>query len=93
MSQKVVIPTPLRRFTGGAESVELDATTVQDVIDTLDSRFPGIRGGVCEASGALRRFINIYVDGEDVRFLNDLATPVKDGAEIAIIPAIAGGRS
>ena len=57
-----------------------------------DSKFPGIRSGICESSGSLRRFINIYVDGEDVRFLNDLATPVKDGAEIAIVPAIAGGR-
>ncbi len=91
MSQKVVIPAPLRKYTRGEELVELNASTVQGVIDALDSRFPGIRGGVCEASGSLRRFINIYVDGEDVRFLNDLATPVRDGAEVAIIPAIAGG--
>jgi molybdopterin converting factor small subunit len=93
MSEKVVIPAPLRKFTRGAEEIELLAQTVQGVIDALDSQFPGIRGGVCETSGALRRFINIYVDGEDVRFLNDLATPVRDGSEVAIIPAIAGGRS
>jgi molybdopterin synthase sulfur carrier subunit len=91
MSQKVVIPTPLRRYTGGAEMVELQATTIQEIIDGLDTRFPGIRAGICESSGALRRFINIYVDGEDVRFLNDLATPLRDGAEVAIVPAIAGG--
>jgi molybdopterin converting factor small subunit len=92
MSQKVVIPAPLRRFTGGAELVEVEATTLNEVLDKLEARFPGIRGGICETSGSLRRFINIYVDGEDVRFLNDLATPVKDGTEVAIIPAIAGGR-
>ena len=91
MSQKVVIPAPLRRFTKGAEWVEVEATTLSEVIDKLEAQYPGIRGGLCEASGSLRRFINIYVDGEDIRFLNDLATPVKDGAEVAIIPAIAGG--
>jgi molybdopterin synthase sulfur carrier subunit len=91
MSQTVVIPTPLRRYTGGAEIVMLQAATVQDVIDALDSRFPGIRNGICESSGAIRRFINIYVDGEDVRFLSELKTPVKDGAEVSIVPAIAGG--
>jgi sulfur-carrier protein len=91
MSQTVVIPTPLRKYTGGAEVVILQAATVQDVIEGLDSRFPGIRTGICESSGAIRRFINIYVDGEDVRFLSELNTPVKDGAEISIVPAIAGG--
>jgi molybdopterin converting factor small subunit len=91
MSQKVVIPTPLRRYTGGAELVELQATTLQEIIDGLELKFPGIRAGICESSGSLRRFINIYVDGEDVRFLKDLATPVKDGSEVAIVPAIAGG--
>ena len=91
MSQKVVIPTPLRKFTAGAEVAELEAATIQEVIDGLETRFPGIRAGICESSGALRRFINIYVDGEDVRFLNGLATPLRDGAEIAIVPAIAGG--
>jgi molybdopterin converting factor small subunit len=92
MALKVIIPTPLRRFTGGTDVVELEASTVQGVIDVLETRFPGIRNGVCEGSGSLRRFINIYVDGEDVRFLNDLATPVGDGAEVSIIPAISGGN-
>ena len=91
MAQKIVIPTPLRKYTGGAEVVDLEATTIQGVIDGLEARFPGMRAGICETSGSLRRFINIYVDGEDVRFLDDLATPVPDGAEIAIVPAIAGG--
>ena len=92
MSLKVVIPTPLRKFTSGADMVEVDAGTVQQVLNALESKYPGIRNSVCDESGALRRFINIYVDGEDVRFLENLATPVADGAEIAIVPAISGGK-
>ena len=91
MSLKVVIPTPLRKHTGGAEVVEVDAGTVQEVLDRLDRRFPGLRGSVCDDSGKLRRFINVYVDGEDVRFLENLSTPARDGSEIAIVPAISGG--
>ena len=91
MSLKVLIPTPLRRFTSGAEVVEIEATTIREVLDRLDSRFPGFRASVCDESGSLRRFINIYVDGEDVRFLENLSTPTKDGSEIAIVPAISGG--
>ena len=91
MSLKVVIPTPLRKHTAGAEFVEVDAGTVQEVLERLDSKYPGIRNSVCDESGGLRRFINIYVDGEDVRFLDNLSTPAKDGSEIAIVPAISGG--
>ncbi|HLQ78366.1 MAG TPA: ubiquitin-like small modifier protein 1 [Terriglobia bacterium] len=91
MSLKVVIPAPLRKHTSGAEIVEIDATSVQDVIDKLEARFPGIRASVCDDSGNLRRFINIYVDGEDVRFLENLKTPTRDGVEVAIVPAISGG--
>jgi len=91
MSLKVVIPTPLRKFTSGAETVEVEAATVKEMLDTLESRFPGFRASVCDESGSLRRFINIYVDGEDVRFLENLATPVADGTEVAIVPAISGG--
>ena len=92
MSLKVVIPTPLRKFTAGAETVEVEAATIQEVLDNLDSKYPGFRASVCDEAGSLRRFINIYLDGEDVRFLQNLATPVADGAEIAIVPAISGGN-
>jgi len=91
MSLNVLIPTPLRKYTAGAEIIEAEAGTVKEVIDGLEKRFPGIRNSVCDESGGLRRFINIYVDGEDVRFLDSLSTPAKDGSEIAIVPAISGG--
>jgi len=91
MSLKVIIPAPLRKYTQGSEIVEVQASTVQEVIEQLDSRFPGIRASVCDESGGLRRFINIYVDGEDVRFLENLRTETRDGAEVAIVPAISGG--
>jgi MoaD family protein len=91
MSLKVVIPTPLRKFTSGVDLVEVEAGTVQQVLDKLDSKYPGFRSSVCDESGSLRRFINIYLDGEDVRFLENLSTPVEDGSEIAIVPAISGG--
>ena len=91
MSLKVVIPTPLRKFTAGVDTVEVEAKTIQEMLDNLDSKYPGFPASVCDESGSLRRFINIYVDGEDVRFLENLATPVTDGSEVAIVPAISGG--
>jgi len=91
MSQKVIIPTLLRRLTDNADAVEVEATTVRDILDRLDERYPGFRARVCEETGELRRFINIYVDGEDVRFLDNLATTVPAQAEVSIVPAIAGG--
>lgn len=93
MSLKVVIPTPLRKFTSGQDTVEVEAKTVQQVLDNLDAKYPGFRASVCDEAGSLRRFINIYLDGEDVRFLENLATPVSDGSEIAIVPAISGGHA
>jgi molybdopterin converting factor small subunit len=91
MAIKIAIPTPLRRITGDADTVEVSAGTINEMIESVETRYPGFRARLCEDSGALRRFINIYVDGEDVRFLDNLATRVTDGAEVSIVPAIAGG--
>lgn len=91
MPVKVRIPTPLRRFTGGAEEVQSDAATVGAVVADLESRHPGIRERLCDEEGRVRRFVNLYVNGDDIRFLDSLDTRVKDGDELAIVPAIAGG--
>lgn len=91
MSVKVRIPTPLRRFTGGAEEVSVDGTTIGTVVDNLEKRYPGIKERLCDDQGRVRRFVNLYVNGDDIRFLNSLDTSVKDGDEVSIVPAIAGG--
>ena len=91
MAQTVIIPTPLRRFTGGVETVEVQGSTVGEIFGQLESQFPGIRARLCEENGDLRRFINVYVDGEDIRFLDRLETSVGERAEVSIVPAIAGG--
>jgi len=91
MSLKITIPTPLRRLTDGADSVEVEAETVSQAIEQLEACYPGFRARLCEDSGELRRFINLYVEGEDVRFLDNLATRVAPGSELSIVLAIAGG--
>ena len=91
MSLKLSIPTALRRVTGDADVVEVEPGTVREIISHVDQSYPGFRSRVCEDDDKLRRFINIYVDGEDIRFLDNLATPVPDGAELSIVLAIAGG--
>jgi molybdopterin converting factor small subunit len=91
MAQTVIIPTPLRRFTNGVETVEVQGTTVGEIFNQLEAQFPGIRARLCEENGDLRRFINVYVDGEDIRFLDRLQTSVGERAEVSIVPAIAGG--
>lgn len=91
MPQTVIIPTPLRRFTDGVESVNTSGATIVEIFEQLESQFPGIRARLCEDNGDLKRFINVYVDGEDIRFLEKLQTPVNANAEISIVPAIAGG--
>ncbi len=91
MSQTVIIPTPLRRFTNGAETVHVQGNTIKDIFNQLEAQFPGILARLCEENGELRRFINVYVDGEDIRFLNKLETSVGEKAEVSIVPAIAGG--
>src|SRR5262249_8698513 len=89
---QVRVPTPLRKFTGGSEAVEADGTNVTSLLADLDRRYPGIRERICDESGQVRRFVNIFVNGEDIRFLQHLDTPVKAGDELSIVPAIAGGR-
>jgi molybdopterin synthase sulfur carrier subunit len=89
---QVRIPTPLRKLTGGAEAVQAEGTSVATVVANLDQQFPGIKDRICDEGGQVRRFVNIFVNGEDIRFLQQLGTPVKAGDELSIVPAIAGGR-
>ncbi len=91
MAARVRIPTPLRKFTGGNEAVDADGATVAAVLDSVEAAHPGLKERICERDGSVRRFVNIYVNGDDIRFLSDLESPVKDGDELSIVPAIAGG--
>jgi molybdopterin synthase sulfur carrier subunit len=91
MTIKVRIPTPLMKLTGNESEVSAEGGTISDIINNLESRFNGIKERICEESGAPRRFINIYVNEEDIRFLEGENTVVEDGDEVSIIPAIAGG--
>ncbi|HXW83217.1 MAG TPA: ubiquitin-like small modifier protein 1 [Candidatus Binataceae bacterium] len=93
MSVKVRVPTPLRRFTGGVGEVTAEGGTLAAVIEDLERRHPGMRERLMDDKGELRRFVNIYINGEDVRFLQQLTSKVKDGDDISIVPAIAGGRA
>jgi molybdopterin converting factor small subunit len=91
MAVQVLIPTPLQKFTGNEASVELEATSVAALVEALEGRFPGIRARLCDDSGKLRRFLNIYVNSEDIRFLDNEGTALSDGDEVSIVPAVAGG--
>lgn len=91
MPTKVRIPTPLRKLTNNEEVVEVNAATIAEAITELQSRFPGIQERLVDEKGAVRRFVNVYVNEEDIRFLENQKTPLKDGDEVSIIPAIAGG--
>jgi len=91
MPVKVLIPTPLQKLTGGHGEVTLEAADVAGVVAALEAQHPGIRERLCDDQGRLRRFVNLYLNNEDIRFLENEATAVKDGDELSIIPAIAGG--
>jgi len=91
MAAKIRIPTPLRKLTNDEELVEVNAATIGDAINELQTRFPGIKERLLDDTGAVRRFVNVYVNEEDIRFLQNQNTALKDGDEISIIPAIAGG--
>lgn len=91
MAIKVRIPTPLRTLTGGAESVDIAGKTVRELIENLESSHSGMKERLMDEKG-VRRFVNLYVGEEDIRFLDGLDTELKDGDEVSIVPAIAGGR-
>jgi molybdopterin synthase sulfur carrier subunit len=88
---KVRIPTPLRPLTKGQGEVEAKAASIDDMIGALDATYPGLKDRLCDDKGELRRFVNIYVNEEDIRFLKGKDTSLKDGDEVSIVPAIAGG--
>lgn len=91
MPVKIRIPTPLRKLTNNEELVEVQAATIGAAITELQTRYPGIQERLLDDNGGIRRFVNVYVNEEDIRFLQNKETPLKDGDEVSIIPAIAGG--
>ena len=91
MAITVRIPTPLRRVTDGQDKVNTEGATVREIIDSMESQFPGIKERLCDENGDLRNFVNVFVNGEDVRFLEGIDSAAGDGDEISIVPAVAGG--
>ena len=91
MSITLKIPTPLRKMTNGQSAAQVEGANLVECIASLDSQFPGIRERLCGEDGELHRFVNVYVNGEDVRFMEGLKTAVKSGDEVSIVPAVAGG--
>ena len=91
MSTVVRIPTPLRRVTNGDDKASVDGENLSEIINDLESQYPGIKERLCDENEELRHFVNIYINGEDVRFLDGLQTNVSEGDEISIVPAVAGG--
>ena len=91
MSVRVRVPTPLRKFTQGSDEVDASGDTVLAMLDDLEQNHPGIKERIMDESGKVRRFVNVYVNGDDIRFLKNVDTALKDGDNISIVPAIAGG--
>lgn len=91
MSVSVRIPTTLRTLTAGAKKVSVDGSTVGEVLANLDAAHPGFTSRILDDDGSIQRFVNVFVSDEDVRYLDGVNTPVPDGAEVSIIPAVAGG--
>jgi sulfur-carrier protein len=91
MAVKVLIPTPLQKLTNDQATVECQGSTIADLLESLEQNCPGIKARLCDDQGELRRFVNFYVNNEDIRFLDGKGTPLNDGDEVSIIPAIAGG--
>ncbi len=91
MAVKVRVPTPLRKFTQGADEVSAQGNNVKAIVEDLEKSFPGIKERICDETGKVRRFVNVYVNGDDIRFLQNLETSLKEGDSVSIVPAIAGG--
>ncbi|MCH7837149.1 MAG: MoaD family protein [Chloroflexi bacterium] len=92
MSITVRIPTPLRKLTNELDTITADESeTLAQLIDVIEGQYPGLKERICDETGELRRFVNVYVNGEDVRFLSGLQTSLEPGAEVSIVPAVAGG--
>lgn len=93
MIVRVRVPTPLRKFTNGADEVDAQGGTVRALVEDLEKKFPGMKERICDENGKVRRFVNVYVNGDDIRFLQNMETSLKEGDNISIVPAIAGGLS
>lgn len=91
MAVKVLIPTPLQKLTRDQAEINCEGGTIKELLNALEENCPGIKARLCDDSGELRRFVNFYVNSEDIRFLEGADTPLKDGDEVSIVPAIAGG--
>lgn len=91
MPVKVRIPTPLQKLTRDQAEVDISAKNVKELLEALEKNYPGMKARLCDEAGKVRRFVNIYLNEEDIRFLNQESTPLKEGDEVSIVPAIAGG--
>lgn len=91
MAIKVLIPTPLQKFTNNEATLECAGSTIGELLEALDQNCPGIKARLCDDAGELRRFVNFYVNSEDIRFLDGKNTALKEGDEVSIVPAVAGG--
>ncbi|GAC1496783.1 MAG: MoaD/ThiS family protein [Chamaesiphon sp.] len=91
MSVKVLIPTTLQKLTNDQATVECTASNIAELLDDLEQNCPGIKGRLCDEQGEPRRFLNLYVNDEDIRFLEGTKTPLSDGDQVSIVPAVAGG--
>ena len=93
MSATVKIPTPLRKLTNNETSVDAVGKTIEQIVESLDSAYPGMRERLIDDNGDLRHFVNIYLNGEDIRYIDGLKSPVSDNDELSIVPAVAGGQT
>jgi MoaD family protein len=91
MPVKVLVPTPLQKFTNNQATLECSGNSIAELLDSLEHSCPGIKSRLCDEQGQLRRFLNVYVNSEDIRFLDGAGTSLKDGDEVSIVPAVAGG--